>query len=126
MHTGQNSIAPENSLPQLGQVRWGSMLMILTALQPAEKARSHERPETEQHGAWHICCPVARVIAPRETSALNRISEQNSCRVLGVWRLDGSRWFIEMLQSNVPRPAEKFLAVSNRPVESIHQPGHLL
>ena len=46
MQTGQNSIAPENSLPQLGQVRWGSMLMILTALQPTEKARSHERPET--------------------------------------------------------------------------------
>jgi hypothetical protein len=27
MQTGQNSIAPENSLPQLGQVRWGSVLM---------------------------------------------------------------------------------------------------
>jgi hypothetical protein len=29
MHTGQNFIAPENSLPQLGQVRWGSVLMDL-------------------------------------------------------------------------------------------------
>jgi hypothetical protein len=27
MQTGQNSIAPETSLPQLGQVRWGSVLM---------------------------------------------------------------------------------------------------
>jgi hypothetical protein len=27
-HTGQNSIAPENSLPQLGQVRWGSAVII--------------------------------------------------------------------------------------------------
>jgi hypothetical protein len=32
MHTGQNSIAPENSLPQLGQVRWGSVFMDLTVL----------------------------------------------------------------------------------------------
>ena len=32
--TGQNSIAPENSLPQLGQVRWGSVFMDLTVLQP--------------------------------------------------------------------------------------------
>jgi hypothetical protein len=34
MQTGQNSIAPENSLPQLGQTRWRSMLMTLTVLQP--------------------------------------------------------------------------------------------
>ena len=32
MHTGQNSIAPENSLPQLGQVRWRSVFMDLTVL----------------------------------------------------------------------------------------------
>jgi hypothetical protein len=29
MQTGQNSIAPENSLPQLGQVRWDSVFMDL-------------------------------------------------------------------------------------------------
>jgi hypothetical protein len=28
--TGQNSIAPERSLPQLGQVRWGSVFMDLS------------------------------------------------------------------------------------------------
>ena len=30
MQTGQNSIAPENSLPQIEQVRWGSVRMGLT------------------------------------------------------------------------------------------------
>src|SRR5262249_31122089 len=34
MQTGQNCIAPENSLPQLGQVRWRSVLMDATALPP--------------------------------------------------------------------------------------------
>jgi hypothetical protein len=29
MHTGQNSIAAENSLPQLGQVRWAFLAMDL-------------------------------------------------------------------------------------------------
>jgi hypothetical protein len=34
MQTGQNSIASENSLPQIEQVRWGSLLIGLTAFQP--------------------------------------------------------------------------------------------
>jgi len=34
MQTGQNSSVPENSLPQLGQVRWGCVLMVLSALHP--------------------------------------------------------------------------------------------
>jgi hypothetical protein len=38
MQTGQNCIAPENSLPQLGQVRLGSVLIFLTALQPRRRA----------------------------------------------------------------------------------------
>src|ERR1700738_2284282 len=54
MQTGQNSIAPENSLPQLGQVRWGSVLMGLTALQPQSEPkatpRSTEWCESGQHG----------------------------------------------------------------------------
>jgi hypothetical protein len=67
MQTGQNSIAPESSLPQLGQVRWGSALMVLTALQ------SHPQPETtplstewcEKRPAQRLanCCPVAQAIA---------------------------------------------------------------
>jgi hypothetical protein len=40
MQTGQNSIAPENSLPQLGQVCWGSVLMGLTGLSAATSADS--------------------------------------------------------------------------------------
>jgi hypothetical protein len=32
MQTGQNFIAPEISLPQLEQMRWGSVLMDLTVL----------------------------------------------------------------------------------------------
>ena len=45
MQTGQNSIAPKNSLPQLGQVRWGSALIGLTALQwrPQPKARQRSQ-----------------------------------------------------------------------------------
>ena len=43
MHTGQNSIASENSLPQLGQVRLGSVLMALTALQPQSEPKATPR-----------------------------------------------------------------------------------
>jgi len=43
MHTGQNSIAPENSLPQVGQVRWGSVLMALTILQPQPEPKATPR-----------------------------------------------------------------------------------
>jgi hypothetical protein len=53
MQTGQNSIAPENSLPQLEQVRWGSVLMALTALQAQSEpkaTRFTERYEIGQHG----------------------------------------------------------------------------
>ena len=62
MQTGQNSIAPENSLPQLGQVRWGSVLMFLTALQPEPKPsatpRSTEWCEIRRHSAWHTFVPL--------------------------------------------------------------------
>jgi hypothetical protein len=34
MQIGQNSTAAEKSLPQLGQVRWDSEFMDLTAVQP--------------------------------------------------------------------------------------------
>ena len=43
MQTGQNSIAPENSLPQLGQVRWGSVLMDLTVLRPQSEPKATPR-----------------------------------------------------------------------------------
>jgi len=61
MHTGQNSIAPESSLPQLGQVRLGSVLMALTALQPQPQPkatpRSNEWCEIVQHSAWQTVVP---------------------------------------------------------------------
>jgi hypothetical protein len=48
MQTGQNSIVPENWLPQLGQVRWGSVLMALTATTP----RSTEWCDIGRQGPW--------------------------------------------------------------------------
>jgi hypothetical protein len=58
MQTGQNSIAPENSLPQIEQVRWGSVLMGLTAFQPKATPRSSEWREIGQHGPLANCCPI--------------------------------------------------------------------
>jgi hypothetical protein len=63
MQTGQNSIAPENSLPQLGQVRWGSVLMALTALQAHSEPKATPCASTEwcksgQHGPWRTVVPL--------------------------------------------------------------------
>jgi hypothetical protein len=56
MQTGQNSIAPENSLPQLGQMRWGSVLKALTVLQrnliKKPTPRFTEWCQIGRHGAW--------------------------------------------------------------------------
>jgi hypothetical protein len=40
MHTGQNSTVPESSLPQIEQMRWGSVLMDLTVLQPQSEPKA--------------------------------------------------------------------------------------
>jgi hypothetical protein len=62
MQTGQNSIAPENSLLQLGQVRWEYVIMALAAPepQPEPKAtpRSTEWCEIGQQGFWHTVVPL--------------------------------------------------------------------
>jgi hypothetical protein len=67
MHTGQNSFAPENSLPQLAQVRWVSAFMDLTVLQPPFEpkptARSTEWCKIGLHSPWQSWCPVPRAIA---------------------------------------------------------------
>jgi hypothetical protein len=61
MQTGQNSIAPESSLPQLGQVRWRFVLTALIALQPQPEPkatpRSTEWCESGQHSAWRTVVP---------------------------------------------------------------------
>jgi hypothetical protein len=66
MQIGQNSVAPESSLPQLGQVRWGSVFMGLTALQPQPDAKatpcSTERCEIGPARLLAYCCSVARAI----------------------------------------------------------------
>src|SRR5206468_13084310 len=62
MHTGQNSIASENSLPQLGQVRRGSVLMALL---------------------WCVSSPPKSVV-----SSFSSFVEQRSCHFSG---LKGSR-----------------------------------
>src|SRR5262249_20282675 len=73
--TGQNSIAPENSLPQLRQVRWGSLLIGLTALQPQHKPKTTQRStewgESGQPCAWHTVV--------RCTSVLCYTSAQKPC-----------------------------------------------
>ena len=84
MHTGQNSIAPESSLPQVGQVRWVSVLIVLSALQsqlePKATPRSTEWCEIGQHSTWHSFVRFTSNRVFGNTSALNRVSEQNSCR----------------------------------------------
>jgi hypothetical protein len=53
MQTGQNSIAPENSLPQLRQVRWGSVFMDLTVL-PSRSELRNEHASPRQPAAARL------------------------------------------------------------------------
>ena len=89
MQTGQNSIAPENSLPQLGQVRWGFVLMGLTVLQsqPESKATptSNECAKSGQHVPWQIICPVSQAIASSFRVA-RHITFRNRIPIVGVLR----------------------------------------
>jgi hypothetical protein len=61
MQTGQNSIAPESWLPQLGQVRLSSAFMGLTALlsqcEPKATPRFTEWCDIGQHGPWQTVIP---------------------------------------------------------------------
>ena len=67
MHTGQNFIAPESSLPQLGQVRWVSVLIALTALQPQPEPKAIPRstPVVRNRPVQRLafCCPVPQTNA---------------------------------------------------------------
>ena len=65
MHTGQNSIAPGNSLSQLGPVRLVSVLIVLDALQPEREPKatlgSTEWCELPAQRLAN-CCPIAQEI----------------------------------------------------------------
>ena len=54
-------MAPENSLPQLEQVRWTSVLIVLAALQPQFEpkptAQSTKWCKIGLQGPWQSCCP---------------------------------------------------------------------
>jgi hypothetical protein len=84
MQTGQNSIAPENPLPQLGQMRWDTVFMHLTALQPHSEPKATPRfidwCEIGQHNAWHTVVRLHKqlVFLISSTSSSNHVSEQNS------------------------------------------------
>jgi hypothetical protein len=95
MQTGQNSIAPENSLPQLGQVRWGFVFMDLPVLQsqPESKATptSTECAKSGQHRPWQTVVPVPRAIASSFRLARQiTFSKQNSYRETAKDRLGHS------------------------------------
>ena len=102
MQTGQNSIAPENSLPQLGQVRWGSMLMILTALQPTEKARSHERPETP--AARRLAYLLSRCMSNRDSRDRWRNNEKSSYSSFSMSSALQNSFVVPELQAVLPGP----------------------
>jgi len=99
MHTGQNSIAPENPLPQLGQVRWGSVFMVLTAVQPQPepKATRHSTGWCKIGPAWLLAKLFSRAQGNRVffyTSVSNHVSEQNSYR----WCPAASRVYSDLQQ----------------------------
>src|SRR5580704_19256973 len=82
IQTGQNSIAPENSLPQLGQVRWGSVFMGLTVLRPPSgpKSSTKLRPVVQNRQTRPLanCCLVPQTIArsfilARQVTCRNKI-----------------------------------------------------
>jgi hypothetical protein len=61
MQTGQNSIAPENSLSQIEQMRLSSVFIGLPVLlpqsEPKATPRSTEWCEIGRHGPWHTVVP---------------------------------------------------------------------
>jgi len=82
----------ESSLPQLGQVRWVSVLIVLTDLQPQSEPkgtlRSTEWCEIGLQSAWHSVVLLHGNRVFRDTSASYHVSEQNSChgsRAVPCW-----------------------------------------
>jgi hypothetical protein len=105
MQTGQNSIAPANSLPQLGQVRRDSVLMGLTVLrlrpQPTAKPRSPRVVRRRPAQPPANCCPVPQAIAcsvtlTRQTTFRNKIPAagvlRRSVLITAFRRCSGSKF----------------------------------
>jgi hypothetical protein len=76
MQTGQNSIAPESSLPQLGQVRWDSGLMGLPVLQPQPEPKAAPR-STGPCRLLPNYSPVPQVVFSIVCSASNNRNEKH-------------------------------------------------
>src|SRR6201996_4499847 len=86
MQTGQNSIAPETSLPQLGQMRWGSVLMRLTTHRPQSEPkttpRSTEWCESGQQRPWQTIVPFHKLCVP--LYVLPVVIEKKNTRPIGT------------------------------------------
>jgi hypothetical protein len=97
MHTGQNSIAPESSLPQLGQVRMSSFFMRLTALQsqsePKATPRFTEWRESDRMAPGKLLSRSTNICVFIYSSASNQVSEQDSYRRYpAASRVDNDLW----------------------------------
>jgi hypothetical protein len=71
-------------LPQLGQVRWGSVLMTLTVLQrqsePKATPRATEWCESGQHSPWQTVVSLHKQLRVSLYYRVKHVSEQNSYR----------------------------------------------
>src|SRR5262245_53560759 len=78
MQTGQNSIAPENSLPQLGQVRWGSVFMDLTVLPRRLKLRKERGFARRSPPDLTHCGQPPRATVPRRAKRTCRVDSNKA------------------------------------------------
>ena len=97
MQTGQNSIVPEKSLPQLAQVRWDSLLMFLTAFQPQPETNNRASSSSAEPssniasgsplgGPLWMMCQISSIIKPND----DRLS-------LVLWRLAGQANYVRLV-----------------------------
>ena len=78
MQTGQNSIATKNSLPQLGQVRWDSALIGLTALQWRPEPKARQRSQEVRNRPARILANYSPV--PQATACSITLARQTTFR----------------------------------------------
>jgi hypothetical protein len=67
MHTGQNSIAPKYSLPQLGQVRRGSVVIIYPPVLSRDRSTPGMKPCRALHWRTMIAFHKISVFHPMIT-----------------------------------------------------------